>query len=107
MTDRHARTPYDTFLSDQALAYAREQAETPGTLAVVLDYATPGQQCTWCDCPDGLNSPHNDTRFRCSGCPSHAYYVVHAVAGTRQSDIPMCKAHHSDFVAMLAPLIGQ
>lgn len=97
---RRVRTPQDTFLSDQALAAARDQASDGRTLAVVLDYATDGQQCSWCDCPDDPSSPHYQDSYRCDGCPADAYYVASMFNSTvGRRDIPLCRGHLGAFKA--------
>jgi hypothetical protein len=101
----HPRTPHDTFLSDQALAHAREQSRVPGTLAVVIDYATSGQ-CSWCDCPD--DGRHDIAGYTCAGCPRDAHYLVHAqVNPAKRFDFPVCVAHKEDVRSALTSLVRQ
>lgn len=97
---RHVRTPQETFLSDQALAHARDLAQTPGTAVVVLDYATDGQ-CTWCDCPDSIDSLHAIPGYRCDGCEADAYYLATLVTRGGRRIIPLCKGHFGEFKAMV------
>jgi hypothetical protein len=100
------RTPQDTFLSDQALAAAREAANDPSLLPIAITAAN-GEQCTWCDCPDGPDSPHNRRGYRCGGCPATAKYVVSIHASpTMRYDYPACDRHHTDIVATAAYLAG-
>ncbi|MDQ0992197.1 hypothetical protein [Streptomyces sp. V3I7] len=100
------RTPQDTFLSDQTLAAAREAAMDPGTLPIAVTAAN-GEQCTWCDCPDGPDSPHNQRDYRCDGCPEKAESVVSLFAGPNlRYDYPACERHRLDIVATVAQLAG-
>lgn len=100
------RTPQDTFLSDQTLAAAREAAADPAVLPIALTAAN-NQQCSWCDCSDGPDSPHNDRRYRCPGCPADAKYVVSVFTGpTVRYDYPTCERHHPDIVASITALAG-
>jgi hypothetical protein len=97
-----ARTPQDTFLSDQTLATAREAATDPATVPVAITAAN-GEQCTWCDCPDGPDSPHNQRGYRCPGCQATAKYVVSTFSGPNlRYDFPACDRHHTDIVAAVA-----
>lgn len=101
-----SRTPQDTFLSDQTLAAAREAAGDPNLLPIAITAAN-GEQCTWCDCPDGPDSPHNQRDYRCGGCPATAKYVVSIHAGPyKRYDYPACDRHHTDIVATAAQLAG-
>lgn len=101
------RTPHDTFLSDQALALARDIAATGTVMPVVIDHAN-GEQCSWCDCPDGPDSPHNVSGYRCSGCPQGAYCVVRTYADAAHSyDYPACERHKDDIVAAIASAVGR
>jgi hypothetical protein len=93
------RTPYDTFLSDQTLAAARDAASDP-TLVPVAVTAANGERCTWCDCPDGPNSPHSNKGYRCAGCPTAAKVVVSLHSGPNlRYDFPACERHKVDIVA--------
>jgi hypothetical protein len=99
------RTPQDTFLSDQALATARDAASDPGTVPVAVTAAN-GEQCTWCDCPDGPDSPHNQRDYRCGGCLATARYVVSTFAGPGvRFDYPACDRHHTDIVASIVRVV--
>ena len=100
------RTPQDTFLSDQALATARDAATDPGTIPVAITAAN-GEQCTWCDCPLGPDSPHNQPDYRCPGCPATAKNVVSTFAGPNlRYDFPACDRHTTDIVMSIAQLVG-
>ncbi|MFI2431955.1 hypothetical protein [Streptomyces sp. NPDC018693] len=100
------RTPQDTFLSDQALATARDAATDPDTVPVAVTAAN-DEQCTWCDCPDGPGSPHNQAGYRCPGCPTTAKYVVSTFAGPNlRYDFPACDRHHADIVAAVARTVA-
>jgi hypothetical protein len=93
------RTPLDTFLSDQALAAGRTAAADPSLVPVVVTAAN-GEQCTWCDCPDGPGSPHNNPNYRCGGCGTAAKHVVSTFSGpNRRYDFPACERHRDDIVA--------
>ena len=99
------RTPQDTFLSDQTLATARTAAADPGTVPVAITAAN-GEQCTWCDCPDGPNSPHNQLGYRCPGCPATAKNVVSTFAGPNlRYDFPACDRHTTDIVTSIAQVV--
>ncbi|WP_236243160.1 hypothetical protein [Streptomyces sp. CC228A] len=96
------RTPQDTFLSDQALAAARDAAADPATIPVALTAAN-GERCSWCECPDGPDSPHNQAGYRCAGCPAPAKHVVSAFAGPHiRYDFPACRRHEADIVISIA-----
>lgn len=100
------RTPQDTFLSDQALAAARDAATDPGSVPVAVT-AADGQRCTWCDCPDGPASPHNRPGYRCPGCPATAAVVVSTFSGPNlRYDFPACDRHHTDIVAAVVRTVG-
>ncbi|MFB7289013.1 hypothetical protein [Actinacidiphila glaucinigra] len=101
------RTPLDVFLSDQALAEAREQAKIPGTLAIAITPAAPGTQCSWCDCDIALN----ETEHRCKGCPNPAAVIMHQFrhGSPVRVDVPLCTGCHPDaarFVLALAQAGG-
>lgn len=101
------RTPQDTFLSDQALAAARNAASAPGVVPIAITAAN-GEQCTWCDCPDGPDSPHNNPDYRCSGCPKPATAIVSTFAGpARRYDFPACERHRDDVVAAAVGAIAK
>ncbi|MFM9593371.1 hypothetical protein ACKI1O_28785 [Streptomyces scabiei] len=100
------RTPHDTFLSDQALATAREAAKDPDTIPVAMTAAN-GEQCTWCDCPLGPGSPHNQPDYRCPGCPEQAKTVVSTFAGPNlRYDFPACDRHTADIVTSIVQVTG-
>ncbi|AGP56160.1 hypothetical protein [Streptomyces rapamycinicus] len=100
------RTPYDTFLSDQTLATARDAATDPHTVPVAIT-APNGEQCSWCECPDGPDSPHNQRGYRCPGCPQPAAAVVsvHARPVLRY-DFPACDRHQTDIIASVVRTVG-
>ncbi|MFE9432187.1 hypothetical protein [Streptomyces sp. NPDC006640] len=99
------RSAQDTFLSDQALAAAREAATDPGLVPIAITAAN-GEQCTWCDCPLGPDSPHNRIGYRCPGCVTRAKNVVSAFAGPGvRYDFPACDRHSSDIVASIAQVV--
>lgn len=97
------RTPQETFLSDQALAFARDEAKVPGTLSVVLDYATSGR-CSWCDC----DVIAGDDRHQCGGCPADAAFVMHQYrhGSPVRNDIPLCTGHKDDAIRFVTALIA-
>lgn len=100
------RSPQDTFLSDQTLATARDAAADPSLVPVAITAAN-GEQCTWCDCPDGPNSPHNQRGYRCPGCPATAKNVVSTFTGPSiRYDFPACDRHTTDIVASVARVVG-
>lgn len=101
------RTPQQTFLSDQALAAARERTKIPGTMAVVIDYATDGQQCSWCPCSAEQILGDRDGH-QCAGCPREAAYVMHHFrhgSGVR-NDIPLCHGCKGDAIHFMATVVG-
>ncbi|MFJ4617390.1 hypothetical protein [Streptomyces sp. NPDC088812] len=99
------RSPQDTFLSDQALAAARDAAADPSLVPVAITAAN-GEQCTWCDCPVGPDSPHNQRGYKCAGCPDTAKYVVSTFAGPNlRYDFPACERHASDIVAAVTATV--
>ncbi|MFJ5728767.1 hypothetical protein [Streptomyces paradoxus] len=99
------RTPQDTFLSDQTLATARDAATDPSLVPVAVTAAN-GQQCTWCDCPDGPDSPHNRRDYVCGGCPTPAKNVVSTFSGPNlRYDFPACERHTTDIVASVATAV--
>lgn len=96
-------TPQETFWSDQTLATAREAALDPGTLPFAITAADGKKRCTWCDCPDGPDSPHNNPGYRCDGCPTLAVHVVSLYATpTLRYDYPACAVHWTEIVAQAA-----
>ncbi|MFJ2007379.1 hypothetical protein [Streptomyces chartreusis] len=91
-----ARTPSQTFWSDQALATARDMAADGQTFAIVHDYAD-GEQCSWCDCTVADFQGH-----RCGGCTEQAETVVRVYNGTPvRRDIPICAGHRDDAIAFM------
>jgi len=97
------RSPQDTFLSDQALATARDAAADPSLVPVAITAAN-GEQCTWCDCPIAL---HKQPGYRCGGCPATAKNVVSTFAGpVLRYDFPACERHTTDIVASVAQVVG-
>lgn len=98
------RTPQQTFLSDQALAAAREAAADPDQLAIALTAAEGKQQCSWCDCP--IEAHLNGET--CAGCPATAVHVVSVYATQHlRYDYPACERHHADIVAQHARVVSQ
>jgi hypothetical protein len=100
-----ARTPQQTFWSDQALATARDAAADGRTIAVVHDFAD-GEQCSWCSCPD--EETLTDLKgHRCGGCPNPAGSVfrVHDGSPVRR-DIPVCDEHRDDALVFMARYVG-
>jgi len=96
------RTPQETFWSDQALAAAQEAALDPGMVPVAVTAADGKKRCTWCDCPDGPDSPHNQPGYRCAGCPARAKDVVSVFAGpTLRYDYPACARHRDEIIASI------
>lgn len=97
------RTPQDTFLSDQALATARDAAADPSLVPVAITAAN-GEQCTWCDCPLDL---HRQPGYVCDGCPTQAKHVVSTFDGPGvRYDFPACERHTTDIVASVAQVVG-
>lgn len=100
-----SRSPRDTFLSDQALAAGREAAADPGLAPIVVTAAN-GEQCSWCDCPDGPDSPHLNPDYRCGGCGSKAVSIVSSFTGpNRRYDYAACERHRDEVVAALVNAI--
>ncbi|MGW2044674.1 hypothetical protein ACWCPF_05755 [Streptomyces sp. NPDC001858] len=100
------RTPQQTFWSDQALAAARETAADPSLVPVAITAAN-GEQCTWCDCPLGPDSPHNQRGYVCGGCLATATSVVSTFTGpSLRYDFPACDRHTADIVASIAQVVG-
>lgn len=98
------RTPQETFLSDQALAAAREAAADPTQLVVALTAADGKQQCSWCECPIEAHLGGG----RCAGCPATAVHVVSVFAGQHvRYDYPSCERHHTDVIAQHARVVSQ
>lgn len=96
------RTPLDTFLSDQALAHARDLAAhgTPTVVILPLD----GGACDWCDCD--VTAHH--AQF-CAGCPSDAAMVMHiysAASGQRERDVQLCPGHKDDAMRFITAVIS-
>lgn len=99
------RTPQQTFLSDQALATARDAAADGRTIAVVHEYAD-GEQCSWCDCDTGQILA-DAKGHRCSGCPDTAETVMRVFNGTQvRRDIPICAGHRDDATTFMLRMIG-
>lgn len=100
------RTPRETFLSDQTLATARDLAADPRNVPIAITRAV-GGRCTWCDCPDGADSPHNRPGYRCAGCPAPATAVLSAFVGPdHRYDYPACDEHTPDIVTSIARIAG-
>ncbi|MDT3395469.1 hypothetical protein RKE29_02180 [Streptomyces sp. B1866] len=100
------RTAYQTFLADQTLAAAAEAAALPGQVPVAIT-TVDGGRCTWCDCPDGPDSPHNQRGYQCGGCPAPAAVVVSVHTGPElRYDFPACERHQADIVAAVAYTVG-
>jgi hypothetical protein len=96
------RTPLETFWSDQTLAAPRDAAADPNLLPIAITTADGKTRCTWCDCPDGPDSPHNDPGYRCAGCPTTAQQVVSFYAGPNlRYDYPACDRHYAEIVAQV------
>lgn len=101
------RTPQETFLSDQVLALGRDMAADPRVLTVVVSVADGKSLCTWCDCPDGPDSPHNQSGYRCAGCPDTARHMVSTFAGPNERyDYPACEQHKDRILEALATMLG-
>lgn len=95
------RTPLDTFLSDQALAHARDLAAsgTPTVVILPLD----GGACDWCDC-----TTESHAQF-CAGCPNDAAMVMHiysAATGKRERDVQLCPGHKDDAMRVITAVIA-
>jgi len=105
MSNRRKLCPDEIARRDQALAAARDAATDPGTAVIVVDYAPPGTQCSWCDCPSPLDdprSPHREPGYKCAGCPEEANKVIRDMYGTAQEEaVPVCPGHHADAAAFL------
>lgn len=110
MSNRRKLRPRDIARRDQAVAGARDMAAQPGTAALVIDYAQPGTQCSWCDCPDPLAdpaSPHRIPGYVCAGCPEPAEHVIRAMRGSvREIAAPVCARHQADASAFAVRAIG-
>jgi hypothetical protein len=106
VSNRRRPRPRDVARRDQAVAAARDMAAQPGTAACVVDYAPPGAQCSWCDCPSPLDdptSPHLNPAYTCGGCPEAAERVVRAMRGSvREIAAPVCTRHQADAYAVRA-----
>lgn|SRR5690348_14866426 len=100
-----ARTPSQTFWSDQALATARDSAADGRTVAIVNDFAD-GEQCSWCSCSD--EETLADLKgHRCGGCPKPAGSVLRVHDGTQvRRDIPVCDGHRDDAVIFIYRVNG-
>ncbi|WP_031516815.1 hypothetical protein [Streptomyces sp. NRRL F-5123] len=97
-----ARTPLETFWSDQVLAAARDAAADPSLLPLAITAADGKTRCTWCDCPDGPDSPHNNPAYRCTGCPTTARQVVSFYARPNlRYDYPACEQHYAEIVGQI------
>ncbi|MGQ4514251.1 hypothetical protein [Streptomyces sp. DW26H14] len=80
------RSPYLTFLTDQALAAARDRAVRDQKSYVVIADAT-GGRCEWCTC----DVTQDDTDHPCTGCPRPAELVMHQLTpGGARTDVPLC-----------------
>lgn len=84
--------PHERAKVDQVMAVARDHAIAEPTARIfVTEYADPGIQCCWCDCPI---EQHRSPDYRCAGCPSDAVYMMHAMPempGDRT--YPLCERH--------------
>jgi hypothetical protein len=74
------------------MAAARDHAIAEPTARIfVNEYADPGIQCCWCDCPV---EQHQDPGYRCAGCPEDAVYMVHAMPEKPwDKTYPLCERH--------------
>ena len=110
MGNRRKLRPRDIARRDQAVAQARDMAARPGTAAIVVDYAPPAAQCSWCDCPSPLDdptSPHLNPGYTCDGCPEAAEHVVRAMQGSaREIAAPVCARHQPDAYAFAVKAMG-
>lgn len=104
---RRLRPPAETAAMDQALAAARNLAQSDPKLGVMVTVDADGQQCSWCDCEVGPNSPHLRDGYRCAGCPKAADVVVMALYGTPDRfDAPACKGHFPLLIADLTRMLS-
>jgi hypothetical protein len=112
MSNRRKLRPHEIARRDQTLASARNEAQMPGTLAIVGDIAPPeGTPCSWCDCPvvDSQGRPlppHDD----CGGCAEPAACVMTFAYGTPDATTyALCAPHYPRFIrdttAMLRPRV--
>ncbi|GAA4676624.1 hypothetical protein GCM10023347_33660 [Streptomyces chumphonensis] len=100
-------TPQETFWSDQTLAAVRDAARDPKLLPVAVVAAPDNTRCSWCDCDDSEDSPHNRPGYRCAGCPETAMSVVAVHSGPhRRYDYPACDRHRDDIITTLVRATG-
>jgi hypothetical protein len=91
--------PGERARQDQLLAATQEVgAASPRTAVCVTAYAEPGEQCSWCDCPDGSEHEAGDGSYVCDQpCPQSATYRMHLLQGSpREQRIPVCDGHSHD-----------
>jgi hypothetical protein len=95
--------PFDTFLSDQAMATGRDIA-AHGTPAVVVLPAT--GDCAWCDCK--ITADNHDHQF-CAGCPRDAalVLVVYSADPTEEArQILLCEGHKHEAMQFLTAIVA-
>ena len=93
--------PHERARIDQNLAWARNVgAADPTTRVIVCEWADPGVDCCWCDCP--LEDHARRGNVGCPGCQTDALYVVHASVGSpHQSALPVCERHRDEVDRLL------
>ena len=89
--------PHERAKVDQVMAGLRDHAVAdPHTLVIGMQYADPGKQCCWCDCPD---EDHSVPGYRCAGCPEEAVFVANIMPPKPDQQVyPLCERHRWDYV---------
>lgn len=89
---RRTARPHEQAKVDQIMAAVRDRATAePTTRFHVVEYADPGIQCCWCDCPV---DEHQTSGYICAGCPEDGVYVIHGMPEEPgDSAYPLCERH--------------
>ncbi len=110
MSNRMKLSPRRTAARDQGLALARDTGgRGDGTFCLFVDYAAPGQQCCWCDCPDAqvIADPVTHMGNCPTPCPQAAGYLVTGFAGTPAEDeFLVCAGHRDNLPGFFTDLIS-
>lgn len=96
------RTAYETFMSDQVSAAARDLASR-GTPTVVIEPYS-GEPCTWCGCDLLADMLTDDCDNRCTES-AELVMSIHHVDGKRD-EFPLCHGHKPDAIRFVTALMG-
>jgi hypothetical protein len=99
--------PSERARQDQVLAVARERGTRSGTVVFITAYAEPGDQCSWCDCPDGsAHDDADDPDYVC--CLRPARYRMHLMLGSPYEQcVLVCEEHSDDAHQWVRECVGR